>query len=544
MADMFPTLTGAQIDRLRSQGQPRDVSRGEVLVRIGERIDRMFLVMAGQLEITSRQGLTDRVITTLSAGQFTGEVNLLSGRPGVAHVEVSETGQVLEVDHERLMALVQTDAELSEILMGAFILRRANIIAQGFGDVVAIGSSHSADTLRVREFLTRNGHPHNYIDLDRDSGVQELLDRFGVSVADVPVLICRGKTVLRNPTNVEIAECLGFSEVMDQSHVHDVIVAGAGPSGLAAAVYAASEGLDTLVLENYAPGGQAGSSSLIENYLGFPTGISGQELASRANRQAEKFGAQIAVPKKVARLHCDEKTYALTLDGGARLRAHAVIIATGAEYRRLALANLAAFEGVGVYYAATAVEAQLCSGQEVIVVGGGNSAGQAAVFLSNTAARVHMLVRSGGLADTMSRYLIRRIEESPAITLRTNTEITTLRGNGRLQSVMWRDDKTGTVEDREIGRVFVMTGAVPNTRWLDGCLVLDENGFIKTGPDLTGEDLAAACWPLARAPYLLETSRPRVFAVGDVRAGSIKRVASAVGEGSIAIAFVHRVMHE
>jgi thioredoxin reductase (NADPH) len=297
-------------------------------------------------------------------------------------------------------------------------------------------------------------------------------------------------------------------------------------------------------LESNAPGGQAGSSSKIENYLGFPTGISGQDLAARAYTQAQKFGAQLAIAKGAKRLVCDRTPYTIEIDDGSRVPARAIIIATGAEYRRLPLENLSQFEGVGVYYGATFVESQLCSGEELIVVGGGNSAGQAAVFLSQTAKRVHLLVRSGGLADSMSRYLIRRLEESPTIVVRTETEIVALEGNGQLERIRWRDSRTGATETHDIRHVFVMTGALPSTRWLDGCVVLDAKGFIKTGPDLLPDDLAAAHWPLARAPHLLETSVPGVFAVGDVRTGSLKRVASAVGEGSIAIAFIHQVLHE
>jgi thioredoxin reductase (NADPH) len=439
---------------------------------------------------------------------------------------------------------VQTDSELSEILMRAFIFRRGELIAQGVGDAVLVGSVHSPGTLRIKEFLTRNGHPYSYLDLDRDAGSQDLLDRFHVGVADVPVLVCRGDTVLKNPSNSEIAECLGFNEAIDQTLLRDVVIVGAGPSGLAAAVYGASEGLDVLVLESISPGGQAGSSSWIENYLGFPTGISGRDLAAAAHTQAQKFGAQIAIAKGATRLSCARKPYAVQIDNGASTPARTVIIATGAEYRRLSLDDPSRFEGTGVYYGATFVEAQLCRDEDVVVVGGGNSAGQAAVFLSQTARQVYMVVRSDGLAETMSRYLVRRIEQSPNIVLRTRTEISALDGSDRLEHVSLRDRQSGRVETHDIHHVFVMTGAVPNTVWLKGCVVLDAHGFIKTGPDLSPEELAAAKWPLGRAPHLLETSLPGVFAVGDVRGGNIKRVASAVGEGSIAISFVHQVLHE
>jgi thioredoxin reductase (NADPH) len=515
-----------------------------VLVEAGKNVMPFFVVTAGRVEIIRPAGAAETVITVHGPGEFTGEANMLSGRRTLVTARVAETGQVIELGREQLLALVQTDPELSEILMRAFIMRRVELIANGLGDVVLVGSTHSAGTLRIKEFLTRNGHPYAYIDLDRDRDVQELLDRFHVTAADVPVLICRGNVVLRSPTNQQIAECLGFNEAIDQTHVRDVVVIGAGPSGLAAAVYAASEGLDVLVLESNSPGGQAGASSRIENYLGFPTGISGQDLAGRAYTQAQKFGAQVLIAKSATGLTCDRKPYRIAIDGGPAVPARTVIIATGAEYRRLPVENLTQFEGAGVYYGATFVEAQLCGGEEVIVVGGGNSAGQAAVFLAETATRVHMFVRSDGLAGSMSRYLIRRIEENPAIVLRTNTEIVGLEGHGSLERVRWCNRQTGQVDTGSIRHVFVMTGAAPNTGWLNRCVALDGNGFIKTGPDLSREDLATARWPLARAPQLLETSLPAVFAVGDARFGNVKRIASAVGEGSIAVAFVHRALQE
>lgn len=541
---MFPTLTAAQIGRIAPVGHARLVRLNEVLVKPGDRVTPFFLVVRGRIEIVRALCATETLVATHGPGQFTGEVNMLSGRGSLAQVRVSEAGEVIELSREQLLTLVQTDSELSEIILRAFILRRVALIAHGIGDAVLLGSSHCAGTLRVKEFLTRNGHPYSYIDLDRDDDVQSLLDRLQVASRDIPVLICRGEKVLRNPTNQEIADYLGFNDAIDPAQVRDVIVVGAGPSGLAAAVYAASEGLDVLVVETTSPGGQAASSSKIENYLGFPTGISGQALAGRAYTQAQKFGAQMIVAKAARRLHCDGLPYALELDDGQRISAHAIIIATGAEYRKLALENLAQFEGTGVYYGATFMEAQLCVGEEVIVIGGGNSAGQAAVFLAQTAARVNMLVRKDGLAETMSRYLIRRIEDHPKIVLRTRTEIVALQGNGQLESVRWRNRDSGVEENHDMRHVFVMAGAAPSSRWLQGCLQLDEKGFVKTGADLTPEDLARAEWPLTRAPHLLETSLPGVFAVGDVRGGSIKRVASAVGEGSIAVAFLHQVLHE
>ncbi len=542
--EVFPTLTSSQVARIAAHGHLRPVQQGEVLVEAGEHTARFFVVTAGQIEIVRPLGAAEELVAVFQPGMFTGEVTMLSGRRGLGQIRASESGEVIEVDRAHLLALVQTDSELSDILMRAFILRRVELIAHEFGDVVLVGSNHCAGTLRIKEFLTRNGHPYSFIDLDRDAGVEDLLDRFHVAAGDVPVLICRGEVVLRNPANRQIADCLGFNDAIDRTQVRDLVIVGAGPAGLAAAVYAASEGLDVLVLESNSPGGQAGSSSKIENYLGFPTGISGQELAARAYTQAQKFGVQLIIAKSAKQLACDRKPYAVEIDNGERVPARTVIIATGAEYRRLSLENLSQFEGVGVYYGATFVEAQLCRGEEVVVVGGGNSAGQAAVFLAQIAERVHMIVRSKGLDESMSRYLIRRIEQSPAIVLRNCTEIVALEGGDHLERVRWRDDQAGSIETHNIKHLFVMTGAVPSTDWLKGCVVLDTKGFIKTGPDLSRDDLAASHWPLARAPYLLETSLPGVFAVGDVRGGNIKRVASAVGEGSIAVAFVHQVLHE
>ena len=541
---LFPTLTPAQIGRIAAHGRVRRVGSGEVLVEIGEPTVRLFLVTDGRIEVFRAPGTAGEPDVVLGPGQFTGEVTLLAGRPGLARLRSGAAGEVIEVGRDALMALIQRDGELSDILMRAFVLRRVELLARGMSDVVVLGSTHCQGTQRVREFLTRNGHPHTMLDLDRDPAVQELLDRFQIKPGDVPVVICRGTLVLRNPSNQQIADCLGFNDAIERTHLRDVVIIGAGPAGLAAAVYGASEGLDVLTLESTAPGGQAGASSKIENYLGFPTGISGQDLAARAGNQALKFGAELMIGNDAKRLSCDRKPYAIEIDDGPRVPARAVIIASGAEYRRLAIPNLPQFEGMGVYYAATGMEAQLCKGDAVVVVGGGNSAGQAAVFLADHASKVHVLVRSDGLADTMSRYLIRRIEDHPKIEMHVRTEIVALEGDRQLTRVRWRNNRTGDEETRDLRHVFSMTGATPSTAWLHGCVALDERGFIKTGQDLTPEDLAAAKWPLARPPHLLETSLPGVFAVGDVRSRSIKRVASAVGEGSMAIAAVHQVLHE
>jgi thioredoxin reductase (NADPH) len=540
---IFPKLIPAQIDRIAAHGRIRSVQPGEVLIEQGDTSVPFFVVITGEVEIVRPFDAYETLVTVHVSGEFTGEVNMLSGRRSFFRARATKPGKVIELDHQQMLTLVQTDAELSDILMRAFILRRVELIAAGVGDIILIGSTHSASTLRIKEFLMRNGHPYSYIDLERDPDVQNLLDNFKISASEIPVLICRGQLALRNPSNQQIADCLGFNESVDQTHVRDLVVIGAGPSGLAAAVYGASEGLDVLVLETSSPGGQAGSSSKIENYLGFPTGITGQELAARAYLQAQKFGAHMLIAK-ATRLICDRKPYVIELENGDRISTRTVVIATGVQYRKLPLENLSRFEGAGVYYGATFVEAQLCGGEEVIVIGGGNSAGQAAVFLAQTAKRVYMLVRSAGLAASMSRYLIRRIENSPTITLRPQTEIVALEGDNHLNSAYWCNGKTGQTEKHEISHIFVMTGADPNTRWLNGCMALDSKGFIKTGPDLLPEDLGAAGWPLTRPPYLLETSLPGVFAVGDVRDGSIKRVASAVGEGSIAISFIHKVLQE
>jgi thioredoxin reductase (NADPH) len=527
----------------RGTGHARSVHAGDVLVEPGDREVPIFIVISGELEAVRPSFVQETLITNFGPGQFTGEVNTLSGRRAIARIRARQDGEIVEIARGKVLALVQTDAELSEILMRAFILRRAEILQQGIGDVTLVGSSYSADTLRIKEFLTRNGHPYTYINLDQDSAVQKFLDHFHITVAETPVAICRGETVLRNPTNREIAGCLGFNEEIDEIRVRDLVIVGAGPAGLAAAVYGASEGLDVLLLETYSPGGQAGSSSKIENYLGFPTGISGNELAGRAYTQAQKFGVQMLLAK-VSGLEGDGKRYAIVLEDGTSIASKTTVIASGASYRKLPIHDLSRFEGAGVYYGATFVEAQLCSGEEVIVVGCGNSAGQAAVFLAQNTKHSYLLVRSSGLGDSMSTYLIRRIEQTPNITLLSNTELVGLEGSNRLEQVKWRNNLTGNEESKSIAHVFVMTGAEPNTGWLNRCVVLDGKGFIKTGPELSQEELIEARWPLTRRPYLLETSLHGVFAAGDVRAGNVKRVASAVGEGSIAISFVHQVLKE
>jgi len=535
---MFPKLDEAQIARLASFSPPRQVPAGEVLYDQGDSSHGVFVVLEGSLAVLGVTNGEETLLRVLEPGMFTGEVNQISGRRSLVRCRAREASTVMELGRDCLRKIMQSDATLGETLLRAFVLRRVYLIANSVGDAVLVGSSHSADTLRLRAFLSRNGHPHTYLDVERDPDVQTVLDHFEISVSDIPVLICRGELVLRNPTNEAAAECFGLNAGIDEGGVYDLIVVGAGPSGLAAAVYGASEGLNVLVVEGNAPGGQAGSSSRIENYLGFPMGISGQELAGRAFVQAEKFGAHVSVARTARLLNCDRSPYRVELDGGGSVQARSVIVAAGALYRRLDLPKLPQFEGAGIYYGATQVEAQICRGEEIVVVGGGNSAGQAALFLSGFAKHVYLLVRGETLADTMSRYLISRIDACRQITFLPRTEIEALEGETQLERVRWRNRQTGVTELHEIRHLFLMTGATPNTAWLKGCLALDEKQFIRTGTDL-GSD-----WPLRRPPYLLETSRPGVFAVGDIRSGSVKRVASAVGEGSMAVQFVHRVLAE
>jgi len=543
-AQMFPRLTAAQVDRISRVGHRRDVRAGEVLFDAGEQNTRFFVVLSGAVEIVRPVGDQEEPVIVHHPGGFTGEINMLSARRSLVRARTASDGVVIALDRDDLRTLVQRDSELSEILMRAFILRRVALMGQATNDMVLLGSRHSGSTQSIREFLSRNGQPFTYQDVETDPGVQVLLDRFHVGVGDVPVIVCRGGHVLRNPSVEKLSSVLGLSAELDATEIHEVVIVGGGPAGLAAAVYGASEGLDVLVLESTAPGGQAGTSSRIENYLGFPTGISGQALSARALTQAEKFGANVAIGRSVIRFDCDSRPYRLYLSDGQMLRTRTVILATGAKYRRLALSSLSRFEGAGVYYCATHLESQLCKDEEVAVVGGANSAGQAAVFLAGVATRVHMLVRGPSLAESMSRYLIQRLEATPNVVLRTRTQVEGLEGEKGLERVRWRRLDTGESETHEIRNLFLMTGADPNTAWLEGCLTLDDKKFVKTGADLLPEDLASARWPLSRRPYLMETSIPGVFCVGDARSASVKRVASAVGEGSICVQLVHRALAE
>jgi thioredoxin reductase (NADPH) len=542
----FPVLTPAQIDRILPMGHSRSVLSGEILFQPDDTAVPFFVLLSGRMEIVQPFPGGERPIAQHGPGEFTGEMTMISGQRCLVCGRVTEPGDFLEVSGDALRSLVAKDAELSEILMRAFILRRIELVRQGYGNVILMGSRHSAQTLELREFLSRNGHPYTYVDLDRDLTSQELLDRFHVKASEVPVVICNGRSVMRSPSIQQLANCLGFNANIDATNVRDLIIVGAGPAGLAAAVYGASEGLNVLMIETQAPGGQAGSSSKIENYLGFPTGVSGLELAARATTQARKFGAGMMIARSVVRLNCGRRPYQVVLDTGETLATRAIVIATGAQYNKPQLANLQKFEGEGIYYGATYIESQLCEGDEVAVVGGANSAGQAAAFLAQTARKVHMLVRSGELAGTMSRYLIQRLIENSRIELHLHTEIVSLEGDGHLERVVWRDKKTGENSTHAIAHVFIMTGASPRTEWLRGCLALDDKGFILTGRDLDASGVRDqnTPWPLARAPQMLETSLPGVFAVGDARAGNVKRVASAVGEGAISVHMVHRVLAE
>ena len=543
---MFPRLSEAQMARLERVGTRRPMAVGEVLFEQGVPNRKMFVVITGAIEIVRPNGDVETAVTVHGRGEFTGEVDMLSGRRALVRGRVRDAGEVVEIDRERLRTVVQTDSELSELFMRAFILRRMGLIAHNQGDAVLVGSRHSAGTLRIREFFTRNAHPFTYLDVDTDPSVAEFLERFHVRIDEVPIVVCRGEKVLKNPSNEEVADCFGLRADVERDKPYDVVIVGAGPSGLAAAVYAASEGLEVLVLETNAPGGQAGTSSRIENYLGFPTGISGGALAGRAFAQAQKFGATVAIARTAASLTCARRPFEIALadETGAQavVRGRTIVIASGARYNKIPLADLETYEGTGIYYGATHVEAQLCANDEVIVVGGGNSAGQAAVYLAGTAKHVHVCVRGEGLAATMSRYLIRRIEDTPNISLHVRTQIESLEGaDGRLQTVCWRAT-SGERETHPIRHIFVMTGASPNSQWLTGCVALDDKGFVKTGLELLPEELAN--WPLRRHPHLLETNIPGVFAVGDVRSGSVKRVAAGVGEGSTAVSLIHKVLAE
>jgi thioredoxin reductase (NADPH) len=519
--------------RMRAYGTEEALPEGTAVFERGQRSVDFFLILDGTIEIYDVDACgAPKTFRVLGERQFTGELDLFNDREILVSGRAGADSRVVRIKRADFRRLVSGEPDIGEIVMRAFILRRVGLIRHVQGGVVLIGPGHGSETLRLQRFLSRNGYPHRVLDTDTDPQAGGFLDCFKLTAAQLPVVIAPGGRVLRNPSTAALADNLGLTESIALDHVYDVAVVGAGPAGLAAAVYAASEGLDTIVVEGLAPGGQAGTSSKIENYLGFPTGISGQALAGRAQVQAQKFGARLAISRYALRLDCEEPMSLLHLDDGQAVQARTVVIATGARYRKLEVPEYERFEGQGIHYAATAMEAQLCRDEDVVVVGGGNSAGQAAVFLSRTAAHVHMLVRAAGLAATMSDYLVQRIGQSSRITLHTRTEIVALQGDDRLRQVTWRSRDNGATETRPVSNMFVMIGAEPNTGWLDGCLELDANGFVVTGRASDGTVLTS---PFA-------TSRPGIFAIGDVRSGSVKRVASSVGEGSVVIQAVHKFL--
>lgn len=540
--DSCPVLEMTVLQRLCRHGKIEAFRAGDVLIAQGQPLERFFAVLEGTVAVEQEIHTGTRHITAHKRGEFFGEVNSLSGRPSLVTGRAETDCSVLFLDRYALRSLMEYDSEIGEIIMGAFILRRFDLLANGDGDVLVVGSSNSGDTLRLREFLTRNGYPHLYLNLETEPDIEGVLKTFGVKTDEVPVLIYREAQVLRNPTTEEVANLLGFNSSIDQTPTRDVAIVGAGPAGLSAAVYAASEGLTTILLESNAPGGQAGSSSRIENYLGFPNGIAGLELAGRAFDQAQKFGAEVLIAQSAVKLNCERFPLELSLGTESNIRARSIVIATGATYRKLPIANLAHFEGAGIYYGASALEAQVCAAQDVVIIGGGNSAGQAAVFLSAHVLRVHILIRGAELSSSMSRYLIRRLEELPNVSVHPYTELLTLRGDAHLESIEIVNNQTSEKDWWQCRHVYLMTGATPNTKWLSGCVALDDKGFVLTGSALSKRHLNTFRWPLTRAPYSLETSIPGVFAVGDVRSGSIKRVASGVGEGSMAISYAHQFL--
>ena len=534
----YPRLSDDQIATLEAGGARRAVDAGETLVREGECSDYFFVILSGKVAVTTTDDAGNRhVIRVHGPGRFLGELGDLEGQAAFYTAEVVEPGEVLVVPTERVRALVAHDPVLSDLILRAYLLRRSLLIQEESGFRI-IGSCYSPDTARLREFAARNRLPHRWIDLERDKHAERLLQRFGVSAQDAPVVIWGGE-VLRNPTNTELARRVGLpvpDTVPDES---DVVVVGAGPAGLGAAVYAASDGLTTAAMERIATGGQAGTSSRIENYLGFPGGISGADLAERAVLQAGKFGARIIVSAEITRLESGGGQHRVTLADGGSVVARAVVLAMGARYRRLAVPGIESFEGNGVYYAATFQEALMCGTGPVVIVGGGNSAGQAAVFLAAQVSRVYVLIRGDDLNKTMSRYLVDQINRHPRVTVRPCTEIRQVHGNGALTAVLTEDKRTGERHSIQTRALFVFIGADPNTSWLAGAIELDDHGFVPTGPAALYSDTDGNQGRTQRQPMMLETSRPGVFAVGDVRSGSVKRVASAVGEGSMAIRQIH-----
>jgi len=532
----FPALTPQEIVRMRRFGEERSYKNGERLFETGKPGPGMFVVLSGHVAITQRDGLGHVTpVIDQGPGQFLAEIGQLSGRVALVDGHAEGDVETLLIPPERLRALLVAEADLGERIMRALILRRVNLIQGGAGGPVLIGPSHSSGVVRLQRFLTRNGYPHHVLDPAVDTDAAELIARYSPSPVDWPLVVAPDGTVLRNPSESELARAMGMIRALAKDKVYDVAVVGSGPAGLSTAVYAASEGLAVAVCDTRAFGGQAGASARIENYLGFPTGISGLALTARAFNQAQKFGADMMIPVEVKSLDCsrDDGAFGLKLDDGEVLRARSIVVASGARYRRPEIENLADFEGRGVWYWASPIEARLCAEQEVILVGGGNSAGQAAVFLSGHARRVHMVIRGGGLGASMSRYLIERIEAAPNIELVFNTEVVALEGTKdvSLERVRWRSRLSGECSTAEFRNLFLFVGADPATGWLDGCgVMVDRGGFVVTG---------AQCKNSGGLASALETSVPGVFAVGDVRSGSVKRVGGAIGEGAQVVAALH-----
>jgi thioredoxin reductase (NADPH) len=533
----FPALTLHEIARMRRFGDIRTYKHGERLFETGKPGPGMFVVLSGHVAITQRDGLGHVTpVIDQGPGQFLAEIGQLSGRVALVDGHAEGDVETLLIPPDRLRALLVAEADLGERIMRALILRRVRLIQGGVGGPVLIGPSNSVGVVRLQGFLTRNGHPHHLLDPVTDHDAAELIARYSPSPADWPLVVAVDGTVLRNPGESELARAMGMIRAVAKDKIYDAAVVGSGPAGLSTAVYAASEGLSVAVCDARAFGGQAGASARIENYLGFPTGISGLALTARAYNQAQKFGADMMIPVAVTALDCsrDDGVFGLKLDDGDVLRARSIVVASGARYRRPDIENLADFEGRGVWYWASPIEARLCADQEVVLVGGGNSAGQAAVFLSGHARRVHMVIRGGGLGASMSRYLIERIEAAPNIELVFNTEVVALEGTDEasLERVRWRSRLSGEESSTDIRNLFLFVGADPATGWLEGCgVMVDRGGFVVTGAQCKKSDgqLASA----------LETSVPGVFAVGDVRSGSIKRVGSAIGEGAQVVAALH-----
>jgi thioredoxin reductase (NADPH) len=538
----FPTLEETRISEFVrcTKAAPRLYRNGETLFAVGDRDFKFFIVTSGEIEIIDYSGDEPRTVTIHRKGQFTGDVSFLTGNPAVVSGVARGDIEVYEVSADALRKALNQCPILSDIILQAFIARRQLLRdSPDFTGLRVIGSRYSADTFRVRDFLAKNRVLFTWVDVETDPQVDTLLKQFGVTEVDTPVVACSHMLLLRNPSNRELAERIGIHQPLEQT-VYDLVVVGAGLAGLAAAVYGASEGLQTVVLERTAPGGQAGSSMRIENYLGFPTGVTGSELADRAILQANRFGARLSVPTPVVSLSLDKAYPEVQLDSGENVTTKCLLIATGADYRRLDVEGYERFEGKGVYYAATPTEVQMCRGAKVVLVGGGNSAGQAAVFLSQHARQVLLLIRGDNLYKDMSSYLVLRIEQTPNIEVHYNTTIRRMSGDGHLSSVEIVNDKTGEESTVETPAVFCFIGVVPRTDWLPPQIERDPQGFIQTGPSL----VHSPHWTAGRQPFLLETSRPGVFAAGDVRSGSVKRLASAVGEGSMAVQFVHEYLKE